>query len=181
MFRCENTVRRCFFYIILLVPAGIYAQQDTTLVLGIHKKENKKIDIQPYVSPDNVINQKTDSLKEMSIDAFIQPFDVKKYLDNKSRLFLPPNPSEHIKRALILYMANDYCISPHDRKMIENAAVNVRKMFERSGIKKIKTAPGFNFDLADYVRRKKQMKNYEKSLQITGELSKLPMKDTIAR
>lgn len=174
MFFLENSVKQYFVYLFLLLPGGIYAQQDT-IRFRVAGEENKKINL-PSVSYTNpYVGLKTDSLKGMSIGTFIQPFDFKKY--TAPRLVIPANPSEHMKRVILRSILNDKnCFSPLDLKLMENGNRNIENMVKGLKLEKIKPAPGFYLDPVEYFRRRNETKTREKIRKLIEELNKVPLK-----
>lgn len=110
-------------------------------------------------------------LGEMPIEMYIQPLNLK---ISEYKFALPKNPSQTIKRALLIHLVN-LEEDGQQNMLMSKAKNNVAQMLNLSGTKQIKSI-GFNLDPVDYIRRRKEIKNAEKAQSIIRELNKLDAK-----
>lgn len=107
----------------------------------------------------------------MPIEAYIEPLNLK---ISEYKLGLPGNPSQTMKRALLIHMVN-YKGDEKQNMLMLRARENVAQMLNLSGAKQIKKL-GFNLDPVDYIRRRKDIKSAERAQSIIRDLNKLDPK-----
>ena len=103
----------------------------------------------------------------MPIEAYIEPLNLKLSEYNN-------NPSQTIKRALLILMAN-YKGDEEQNALMLRARNNVAQMLNLSGAKRAKSV-GFSLDPVYYIRHRKEIKSAERARLIIQDLNKLDSK-----
>ena len=103
----------------------------------------------------------------MPIEAYIEPLNLKLSEYNN-------NPSQTIKRALLIHMAN-YKGDEEQNALMLRARNNVAQMLNLSGAKRAKSV-GFSLDPVYYIRHRKEIKSAERTRLIIQDLNKLDSK-----
>lgn len=126
----------------------------------------------PFEKPVLQKHQIADSLLVgMPIDAYIEPLNLR---ISEYKLGLPSNPSQTMKRVLLIHMVN-YKGDEKQNILMLRAQNNVAQMLNMSGAKQIKKI-GFNLDPVDYIRRRKDIKSAERARSIIYNLNRLDSK-----
>ena len=107
----------------------------------------------------------------MPIEAYIEPLNLKL---SEYKFALPNNPSQTIKRALLIHMAN-YKGDEEQNALMLRARNNVAQMLNLSGAKRTKSV-GFSLDPVYYIRHRKEIKSAERARLIIRDLNKLDSK-----
>ena len=181
----------CKFAMALLVFPAVLSAQDAKKEIPAIGFDGKTL-ILPMPGATVKEALKSNDLKSLSIDAYIQPVDFNKYI-TKPRVF-PSNPSQTMKRAMLRHMATNPDAGAKNIQMIDRAYANVAKQMDKwlksAGFGTPVTPDGpmirvavFSgvLDPVELVRNYKREKQQERTLAIIAELNRLPEKsETLA-
>lgn len=159
-----------YFVGLILYPSYMFAQEppvETPKLLF----DGKTFTL-PLESPVLQKRQIADTLLVgMPIEAYIEPLNLKL---PEYKFALPNNPSQTIKRALLIHMAN-YKGDEEQNALMLRARNNVAQMLNLSGAKRAKSV-GFSLDPVYYIRHRKEIKSAERARLIIQNLNKLDSK-----
>lgn len=159
-----------YFVGLILYPSYMFAQEppvETPKLLF----DGKTFTL-PLESPVLQKRQIADTLLVgMPIEAYIEPLNLKL---SEYKFALPNNPSQTIKRALLIHMAN-YKGDEEQNALMLRARNNVAQMLNLSGAKQAKSV-GFSLDPVYYIWHRKEIKSAERARLIIQNLNKLDSK-----
>lgn len=163
---------RPYFVGLLLYPLCLFAQET------IKEIPKLSFDGKTFTIPsEEMVLQKRQlsdtSFVGLPIEVYIQPLNLK-FTESQYKFVLPKNPSQTIKRALLIHLVN-YKGDEKQNMMMLRARNNVAQMLNMSGARQTKSI-GYNLDPVDYFRRRKEIKNAERARSIIRDLNKLDFK-----
>lgn len=167
----RKTVLACLYFVgLVMSPLPLFAQEPVKEVPKL-LFDGKTFTL-PFEKQTMQKRQIADSLLVgMPIEAYIEPLNLK---ISEYKFSLPGNPSQTMKRALLIHMAN-YKGDEKQNILMLRARNNVAQMLNVSGAKQVKNL-GFNLDPVDYIRRRRDIKSAERARSIIQNLNRLDTK-----